>query len=144
MTSRTEIVGPIKDYRPQHGQQPFTAGLVIMRFLGAGGSNLPVARDGEAIKTPATWPLPGGAPGPVHRVPHQHLDGFQLHPACLMPTLEDDLEHAVYFLRHFPLDSHAQPEAARKSFANIGGGCTSSPKPISSPVEAVLTLRMCR
>jgi hypothetical protein len=40
----------------------------------------------------------------VHGFPHQHLDGFQLYPACLMPTTEDNLEETIYFLSDFLLD----------------------------------------
>jgi hypothetical protein len=56
----------------------------------------------------------------VHRVAHQHFDGFQLDPAGVTPTAEDDLEDAVYFLSDFLLDGFRRFFSCGVSVSSIG------------------------
>jgi hypothetical protein len=103
VATSTEIVGTIEDHRPQHGQQLFTARLVIMCFLAAGAGNFAVVRDWRRSQS-----LHRCSIGAVHRVPHQQIDGFQLNPTRLMPAIENNLEYAVYFLSDFLLDGFSR------------------------------------
>lgn len=72
---------------------------MILRLLAAGAGDPVVVRFWHAQQ-----PLHGRCPGVVHRVPHQHLDGLQINPACLMPIAEDNLQYAAYFPGNFLLD----------------------------------------
>src|SRR5689334_17168306 len=40
----------------------------------------------------------------MHRVAHQHLDGFQFDASGLVPGGKDNLEKPIYFLSDFALD----------------------------------------
>lgn len=62
----------------------------------------------------------GCCPSAVHRAPRQHLDGFQLYPACLMPTTGDNPEDTVYFLSNFLLDGFGRLFPCGVSVSSMG------------------------
>jgi hypothetical protein len=80
MAVLTQVVGAVVDHGAQHGQYLFAARFVVSRLLAAATGDLVVMRYRHAQQ-----PLHGHCPGVVHRVPHQHLDGFQIDRAGLMP-----------------------------------------------------------
>jgi len=99
MATRAQIVGPIVDHGPEHGQDLFRTRLVVSRLLSAAAGDLRVVR-----RRHAQQPMHGHRPGMVHSIPQQQLDGLQIDRAGLMPTAEDDLNDAAYFLGDFLLD----------------------------------------
>ena len=99
MAAWTTIIGPIVDHGPQHGQDLFGARFVVSSLLAATAGDLLFVR-----RRHAQQPLHGHCPSVVHRVPHQHLDGFQIDRAGLAPIAEDDLYDPAYFLGDFLLD----------------------------------------
>jgi hypothetical protein len=115
MAARTEIVVPIVDYGPQHGQDLFGARFVVSSLLTAAAGDLAVVRQGHAQQ-----PLHSHCPGVVHRVPHQQLDSLQIDGAALMPIAEDDLYDSAYFLGDFLLDCFCRFFSCGESVSSTG------------------------
>ena len=86
-----------------------------MGLLAAGTGDLAVVRNGHAQES-----LYGYGPGTMHRVAHQHLDGFQFDASCLVPSAKDNLEKAIYFLSDFALDALRRFFSCGVSVASTG------------------------
>ena len=99
MATWAAVIGALIDHGTQHGQDLLAAWFVIPRLLTAATGNVVGQRTRHAQQ-----PLQGHCPGPMHRLPHQHLDGLQIDRARLMPIAEDNLQDSVYFLGDFLLD----------------------------------------
>ncbi len=99
VAGRADIVGTLRLHPPQHGEQLLGTALVVVRRPAAATRNLPriLVRGGQQL-------LQHRRPRPVQGRARGHLHGFQIQPAGLASSGQDDRQQRLYFLRHFPLN----------------------------------------
>src|ERR1022692_3748054 len=99
VTVRADVVTALEPHRAQGGEQLLRSAIVIMRRMATG------ARSQRRLpRTLRQQPAQDLRPGAMHGAAYQHLDGLQIHSACLANSGKNNLKQAAYFLGDFLLD----------------------------------------